>query len=206
MEGHSRAPFRKVMLFLVVVVSLALITLPRDAAAHPPEHVNATWSFGSFVGVMTDDRASEALNPTRVRFVDQYLAGILLGYDQPLGKSRLSLGFELQAVLHVGDQDFYEIALPVTLRYHPENSWWDAFDSFAFGLGGSHYSQISNLERRIYGESRRNLFYWFLETEFTTNKPGQTLFARLHHRSNGYGTLEPNGGSNALVFGVRHAF
>ncbi len=194
------------MLFLAVVVSLALVPLPRSPAAQPLQHVNATWSFGSFAGVMTDDRASEALNPTRVRFVDQYLFGVMLGYDQPLGQSRLSLGFELQAVLHVGDQDFYEIALPLTLRYRPQDSWWDVFDSFAFGLGGSHYSQISDLEREVYGESRRNLFYWFLEAEFATNEPGETLFARLHHRSNAFGTLRPNGGSNALVFGIRRTF
>ncbi|WP_259650445.1 hypothetical protein [Roseobacter sp. OBYS 0001] len=168
--------------------------------------LEGTWSLGYQTGIMTNQRAHDAINPSKVEFVDNYLLGLLAGYDVPIGDSRFSFGIELQANMHFGDQGFYEIVVPVVLRYYPEESWWDAFDSFSFGLGGSHYSEISNVEREKYGESRRDLVYWFLEAEFATRNADETIFARIHHRSNAFDTLEPNGGSNAFVVGFRRAF
>lgn len=156
---------------------------------------------------MTDDRAAEALNPSRVEFVDKYLLGVALGYDRMIGTSRFSVGAELQFNAHFGGQRFWEAVLPLSVRYHPQNSWGNLFDSFAFGLGLSHYSEISQLEALNYnGTSRRTLIYWYLETEFAETNWGDNFFFRLHHRSNGYDTLEPNGGSNALVLGLRRRF
>lgn len=174
------------------------------ASADVPDQ--GTWSLGYQTGVMTNQRAHEAINPSEVEFVDSFLLGVLAGYDLPIGDSRFSFGVEFQANMHFGDQGFYEIVVPVVLRYYPEESWWDAFDSFSFGLGGSHYSEISNVERENYGESRRDLVYWFLEAEFATSNEDETIFARIHHRSNAFDTLEPNGGSNAFVVGFRRAF
>ncbi len=96
--------------------------------------------------------------------------------------------------------------VPAVIRYHPYSSWWDAFDSFAFALGGSHYSEISELERKNYGEGRRDTFYWYVETEFKTADPKSSVFARIHHRSNACNTLTPDTGSNALVVGFRKKF
>lgn len=175
------------------------------AAADP--NADGTWYWAYQTGVMTDNRAAEALDPTRTELVDNYLAGFVLGYGHQIGDSRFSIGTELQANVHFGKQGFYEFVIPIAARYHPKKSWWGAFDSFAFGLGFSHYSEISKLERDNYNsQSRRNLIYWYLEVEFAELRPGDNLFARLHHRSNGYDTVKPNGGSNALVVGFRRKF
>jgi hypothetical protein len=192
--------------FLSTFAAISSFFLYGAAAAADPDP-EGTWYWAYQTGVMTDDRAAEALQPTRTKFVEQYLAGFILGYDRQIADSRFSIGAELQANVHFGDQGFYEFVVPISARYHPKQSWWGAFDSFAFGLGLSHYSEISELERGNYdGQSRRNLIYWYLEVEFAELKPNDNLFVRLHHRSNGYDTLEPNGGSNAIVVGFRRKF
>ena len=79
-------------------------------------------------------------------------------------------------------------------------------ESFAFGLGGSHTTEVPQVEIDTNDGSRRNLIYWMLETEFQTGTPGNTLFFRIHHRSDAWGLLEPEGGSNALALGFRRVF
>lgn len=180
----------------------------KAASAETDREPGGTWWWTYQAGVMTDGRASEALQPWRTEFVDYYLIGLSLGYEHPIGNSKFTIGAEIQANAHFGNQGYYElVGVPFALRYHPENSWWDSFESFAFGLGYSHNSELSRLELDNYdGETRRNLFYWYLEVEFAGLAPGDSLFARLHHRSNAYDAVTPNGGSNALVFGFRSEF
>lgn len=188
----------------VAAAMLSLTSAP--VAADASSKNGGQWSFGHQTGVMTDGRAHEMLIPSELEFVDAYLAGLVLGYERQYKNTRFSYGAEVQVNGHFGQDSFYEIAVPAIVRYHPEKSWWDAFDSFAFALGGSHYSQTSQLERDNYGESRRNLFYWYIETEFKTKDPKSSLYARIHHRSNAWDSVEPNGGSNALVIGFRRKF
>lgn len=184
----------------------ALSITAAPTAADVASKNGGEWWFGYQTGVMTDGRAHEMFIPSELEFVDAYLAGLVVGYERQYGDSRFSYGLELQVNSHFGQDSFYEIVLPAVIRYHPEKSWWNAFDSFAFALGGSHYSKTSQLERDNYGESRRNLVYWYIETEFKTQDPKSSLFARIHHRSNAWGALEPNGGSNAFVLGFRRKF
>jgi hypothetical protein len=189
-----------------ILVSAASLSSATAVSADISSKEGGEWWVGYFTGIMTDGKAHEALDPFNVEFVDTYLAGLVLGYERRIGNSRFSYGAEFQANAHFGQQGFYEIVVPAVIRYHPKDSWFDAFDSFAFALGPSHYSEISDLERDNYGESRRNLFYWYVETEFKTSDPKSSLFARVHHRSNAWDAVEPNGGSNALVIGFRKKF
>lgn len=202
MNDWARKPLRMVRLW---IIALALATIAGAARATPD--ADGTWWWAYQTGVMTDGRAGDAIDPGDLELTENYILGGLLGYDRQIGNSRFSFGVEIQANAHFGEQGFYEVVLPVSARYHFENSWWDAFDSVGFGVGYSHYSEISDIERSNYdGESRRNLIYWYLELEFAELKPGDNLFVRLHHRSNGYDTVEPNGGSNAWIVGFRRAF
>lgn len=202
----SRKQFGRVIFYLWASLAFVTAGLFLADAARADTLGEGRWSLGYQTGVMTNQRAHEAINPAEVEFVDNYILGLLVGYDLPIGTSRFTFGAEFQANMHFGDQGFYEIVVPVVLRYYPQDSWWDAFDSFSFGLGGSHYSEISKVERENYGESRRNLVYWFLEAEFATSNIDETIFARIHHRSNAFDALTPNGGSNAFVVGFRRAF
>jgi hypothetical protein len=152
---------------------------------------------------MTRDRVSEFADGPD--FADYQLVGYALAYDRPLN-DRWSVGFELQATYHFGDQTYSEFGLPVTIRYRPENAWVGAVDAVAFGLGMSHTTEVSEVEVETRGGSRRNLFYWLLEAEFETGNPDRSWFFRIHHRSDAWGTLTPKGGSNALAIGLRHDF
>lgn len=193
---------RIVLSACVFGAAISSAPVPADVASKN----GGEWSFGYQTGVMTDGKAHEMFIPSALEFVDAYLAGLVLGYERQISNTRYSYGVEVQVNGHFGQDSFFEIAVPVILRYHPEKSWWDAFDSFAIALGGSHYSHISRLERENYGTSRRDLVYWYVETEFKTKDPQSSVYARIHHRSNAWGTFDPNGGSNALVIGFRRKF
>jgi hypothetical protein len=163
----------------------------------------ATWSHTGYVGVMTEDRVEQFSDGPEL--AGNQLIGYAIAYDRPLNRF-WSVGFELQATYHFGDQEYYEFGLPLTVRYRPEAPWINAVESFAFGLGMSHATKVPDVEVETRGGSRRNLIYWMLEAEFATNDPTLSWFARIHHRSDAWGTLKPEGGSNALAFGLRKDF
>ncbi|MGA9254566.1 MAG: hypothetical protein WBV71_19240 [Roseobacter sp.] len=137
----------------VVLMSLNAAPLAADVSSKQ----GGEWSFGYQTGVMTNGRAHEMFIPSDLEFVDAYLAGFVLGYERQISDSKFSYGVEFQVNGHFGQDSFYEIVVPAIVRYHPEKSWWDAFDSFAFALGGSHNSKRSQLEIFNYREFRRNL-------------------------------------------------
>lgn len=192
---------------LLAFVSAASALFAADAAfAETPVSRNTSWSLAGYLGAMTTNRADELLQPGELEYDSYNLAGLALAYDRPLGNSRWSAGFEIQLTQHFGSQEYLEIGLPVTIRYRPENPWLKSVESFAFGLGGSHSTEVPQIEVETRGGSRRNLIYWMLEAEFRTKKPGDSWFFRIHHRSDAWGLLEPEGGSNALAIGLRRKF
>jgi hypothetical protein len=207
-HGNRRRRPASLVRIIALCIPLAISTSLPVAGSTEPERLEATRWWSLQTGVMTGGRAPEALNPTRLELTDNFVLGAAVGAERMLGESRFALGLEAQALAHFGDQGFYELAVvPLSLRYYFARSPWDAFDSVAFGLGYSHYSELSQLEVANYdGSSRRNLIYWYLDLEFDELENGANLFLRLHHRSNGYDTVEPNGGSNAWIFGIRHRF
>ncbi len=153
---------------------------------------------------MTRNRADELF--TSFDYADNNLIGYALAYDRPFYGSKWSVGFELQFSYHFGRQEYGEIGLPVTIRYRPEDPWLAQIESFSFGLGMSHTTEVSEVEVETRGGSRKDLFYWMLEAEFDTPSPETSWFVRIHHRSDAWGTLEPEGGSNAVVLGLRKDF
>ncbi len=182
-----------------------------DSAVLQPEGLDsasaydATWSNTFYLGNMTENKWEELFQGPD--FVDNYLVGYALTYDRPISE-RWSVGAELQFTYHFGDQDYGEIGLPLTMRYRPVEPWPKFFESVAFGVGLSYTTDESDVEidNGNGEEVSQTLIYWMFETEFATNNPNRRWFVRIHHRSDGFETITPEGGSNALVLGIRQDF
>jgi len=137
-------------------------------------------------------------------FYDDGLVGLAYAHQWHAAEPGWSLGFEAQANLHFGGQSYLELNLPVVLRYAPP--WRIPIRSFAYGLGPSVTSSVPEIEIDKGGDSQRVLFYWYMEAEFGHRGQQLSGFVRLHHRSNGFGTFDKPGSSNAVVLGLRRYF
>lgn len=141
---------------------------------------------------------------TSLEYTVDGLIGIAVAREWQARFRGLSFGIEAQLSYHTGSQTYVEIAAPAVLRYAPD--WRVPIDSFAYGLGFSWTSDISELEVEKGGSSQRTLFYWMIEAEFPFPSDGWTGVTRLHHRSNGFDTFEEPGSSNFVVLGIRRRF
>lgn len=164
------------------------------------------WSLGVFAGNMTNNRANQLLMPGEYDFADNYFTGLAIGYDRQIGESRWSWGGEFQTNLHFGDQEYLEFVLPATIRYRPDVPLLPALESFAFGLGFSYTTSVPQVEIDVRGDSARTMVYWMVETAASVGARQNEIFFRVHHRSDAFGLLEPDSGSNALAIGWRRAF
>ncbi len=162
--------------------------------------------MGLFLGNMTNNRANDLLRPGEYDFADNYFAGVFWAYDKPLGTGRWSVGGEVQVNLHFGDQAFVEFVAPATLRYHPDLPFAPALESLGFGLGLSHTTKVPEVEVRVRGDAARTMVYWLAEAAFSVGGRQDELFVRVHHRSDAFGLLRPDSGSNAFALGWRRAF
>ena len=189
---------------VTVKVSILIACLSTGALAQSSSWESPTWSHTFYAGVMTSNKVDKLAS--EFDYAGNDLIGYALAYDRPMLGTKWSVGFELQATFHFGEQTYSEIGLPVTLRYRPEEPWFSWLEGFSFGLGMSHASEVPKVEVQTRGGSRRNLIYWMLEAEFKTRAPNTSWFTRIHHRSDAWGTLKPEGGSNAIVVGVRQDF
>lgn len=78
--------------------------------------------------------------------------------------------------------------------------------SLAWGIGPSYATEVPPVERETNDSSSRWLIYWFGELTLGPPAADWELLLRLHHRSDGFGTVADDGGSNALCAGVRCRF
>ena len=119
----------------------------------------------------------------------------------------LSLELEAQVGKYFGDQDHWEINLPILgFRWH--RFPWDHLlaTSFAWGIGPSYATQVPEIELETNDESSRWLIYWFGELTFGPPTAAWETLVRLHHRSDGFSTVAEDGGSNAICAGLRYYF
>lgn len=120
---------------------------------------------------------------------------------------KLSCELEAQVGKYFGDQDHWEFNLPILgFRWH-RFPWDDTLaTSFAWGIGPSYATQIPEVELETNDESSRWLIYWFGELALGPPAGVWEVLLRLHHRSDGFGTVAEDGGSNALCAGLRYHF
>ena len=140
------------------------------------------------------------LAPGDLEWRDSGIVGVAAGRNWPLA-GNFSIGIEAQAVAHFGEQDHLEFNLPVFVRYEPERL--RPFRGLAFGIGPSYATAVPEIEVETRGGSQRALLYWAIEAEFSSPLRETTIYTRLHHRSNGYGSIAEEGGSNIIVLGLR---
>ncbi len=155
---------------------------------------------------MTDNRWEEVFTPWKIEFRDSTFAGIagsrrIWRYDDDI-----SFEIEGQIVRHFGDQDHWELNLPLIVRWETF-PWNDIIDtSAAFGLGPSFASAVPKEEIAMDGESQHWLVYWVLELAMGMPETDWKGILRLHHRSGAFGIVAGEGGSNVMAVGLRRQF
>jgi hypothetical protein len=189
-----------------VRIFCATLALVLSIALGAPASAEGRWQATVFAGTMTENEWEKVFDPSQLKFAGSNLIGLAAGWDRPIGDSRYSIGFEVQAVGHFGRQDHLEFNLPLVVRYTPPQPRRFRFKSAAFGIGPSHATKVPQVEIDRTGASLRNLIYWMAELEFVTGCPDQSLYFRLHHRSDGFGLYPVSSGSTGLVLGWRRSF
>jgi hypothetical protein len=103
--------------------------------------------------------------------------------------------------------DHWEFNGLVTGRW--EKFWWDdTIDtSLAFGMGPSYATDEPQVEIDNNGETSKFLIYWMIELALgLPDHPQTALILRLHHRSNAWGLINEDGGSNAIGIGMKYRY
>jgi hypothetical protein len=114
------------------------------------------------------------------------------------------IGIEASVMRHFGEQDHWELSVPLYLRsLRPERVW---LPSLAYGLGVSYAGDVPESEVARRDESQRTLATWFIELEFGGAQAITRPYLRLHHRSDAFGLFPVDTGSNVLALGLRRDF
>lgn len=170
-------------------------------------------SLSVFGGLLADNPWEEVVFlPWKVDFQRPGLVGAAAAYSLGapirLRHGELDFAIEGQVVRHFGLQSHWEFNLPVSIGFTPDRRILGVLDRVAFGIGPSYATREPALEaRRGGGRAERALIYWNAEAErHFDSRPGDSIFLRLHHRSDGFGTIGDGGSSNGLVLGLRRRF
>lgn len=143
----------------------------------------------------------------KLDFVDSKM--LVVALSKRLGPYRPRLNYEMegQVVKHFGIQDHWEFNALGIMRWEP--FWWDRLidTSAAFGLGASYATEKPEAEIIIEGDTQRTMVYWMME--LSLNLPyweNVDLISRIHHRSEAFGLIADEGGSNSLAVGLKINF
>ena len=167
---------------------------------------DSSGAIAVFGGVMTNSDAVDFLTPWTLDLRESNMVALAATYG--IGRFDHRFGFEIegQIMRHFGDQDHWEITLPIIGRWEAF-PWDDVVDtSLAIGAGPSYASEKPKVEVANEGDSRRLLLYWMMELELGPPGKDWSALIRLHHRSTVYGLIGDAGGSNAVLVGLRQRF
>jgi hypothetical protein len=178
-----------------------------------PDAADATQrSLSIFGGLLTDNPAEEVLLPWKVDIQRPGLVGIAAAHPVAapvrFGSGTLDFAIEAQIVRHFGLQSHWEANLPLGIGWTPDQRLLGAIDRASFGIGPSYATRRPAFETQRGGrQAERVMVYWYAEVERRfARRPGDGLFARVHHRSDAFGTVGDGGSSNGLVLGLRRRF
>ena len=184
------------------LLSTSIIAAPSAWAAEPLNSLNV------YAGRMTSNHWEDVFIDTfNLDFVDSYFLAI--GLARKVGEYRDKMSFEIegQVVKHFDYMDHWEFNGLVTGRWK-KFPWNDTIDtSLAFGLGPSFATDEPQVELDNNDETSKFLIYWMIELALGLPDYPQTAFiARLHHRSNAWGLINKDGGSNGIGFGLKYRY
>ncbi|SHI94404.1 hypothetical protein SAMN02745165_01202 [Malonomonas rubra DSM 5091] len=145
--------------------------------------------------------------PHKLNYVDSKI--FIVSLAKRLGKQHRRLNYEIEGQLgkHSGIQNHWEINGLGVARWEP--FFWDRWidTSMAFGLGLSYATEKPKVEILNEGSTEKWMIYWMMELAFDLPQhPQFALITRLHHRSEAYGLMAEEGGSNALAIGLKYRF
>lgn len=184
-----------------LLLSAALLPAAPALAERPP------YAATVFAGSLISNTWEEVPLFWEWDFESSHLVGVAAAarLAQPL--PGLSLEAEAQLVRHFGDQENWEVNAPILTARWLAFPWSETVDtSAAFGLGLSLASEVPETEVALEGSSEELLAYWMVEFDAGLPASPWRATARLHHRSTAFGTFGEDGGSNALVLGVKRLF
>jgi len=184
----------------LVFLHVAVAAEGSDATEDKPN------SIAVFGGLVTDNNWEDMLAPWDLDYRESLVAGVAISRRIGRFDPRLSFEIEGQVVRHFGDQDHWELNLPIIGRWEAF-PWDDVIDtSVAFGIGPSYASEIPMVEVANGGDSQQWLVYWMMELDIGPLDKNWSALFRVHHRSGAFGLVADEGGSNALVIGLKQRF
>lgn len=185
-----------------------LLSITAGAALTPVEAGERLYSLNLYTGRMTSNHWEDFfIHNSRLSFNDSYLIAASLARRVGKYGNKASFEVEGQVVKHFDTQKHWEINALVTTRW--ESFWWDRFldTSVAFGVGPSYAFDEPEIEIKNDGDKSRFLIYWMMELAAgLPDYPDVAFIVRLHHRSDAFGLVAEEGGSNALAFGLKYRF
>ncbi len=183
-----------------LLFSTSIIAAPSVWAAEPLNSLNV------YAGRMTSNHWEDVFIDTfNVDFVDSYFVAVSLARRVGEYQDRMSFEIEGHLVKHFDYMDHWEFNGLVTGRWE-KFPWDDTLDtSLAFGIGPSFATDEPQVEIDNNGETSEFLIYWMIELALgLPDHPQIAFIARLHHRSNAWGLIADDGGSNAVAFGMKY--
>jgi hypothetical protein len=204
--SHTQKLIKPVCSFILwsafFLVSTSIFAAPSTWAAEPLNSLNV------YGGRMTSDHWEDVFIHTfNLDFEDSYFVVIALARKIGGYKDKLSFEIEGQVVKHFDYMDHWEFNGVVTGRW--EKFPWDASldTSLAFGIGPSYATDEPQVEIDNNSETSQFLVYWMIELALgLPNHPQTAFIARLHHRSNAWGLIHKDGGSNGIGFGLKYRY
>ncbi|MGF1625183.1 MAG: hypothetical protein ACFCVH_09880 [Alphaproteobacteria bacterium] len=185
---------------------LALLCGIAASGASAEQEIGEPLSSVSLVGAwMTDNNWKEIAVLDNVGFRDAYLVGGMLSHEL-IGSESWAIEAEGHVIRHFGKNDHWEFNAVLVGRWRafPWDEWVPT--SLALGVGPSLATEVPNEEAARSGDSAEFMLYWMAEVEAGPADTPWSGFARLHHRSSGYGVFAERGGSNWLMLGARYRF
>ena len=200
--GSGKRVYRFTQCLAVFLILYWGLAVGKTQAAEPLNSLNV------YGGIMTTNHWEDVFIDTLdLDFEDSYFVVIALARKIGGYKDKLSFEVEGQVVKHFDYMDHWEFNGAIIGRWE-KFPWDDTIDtSLAFGIGPSYATEEPQVEIDNNSETSKFLIYWMIELALgLPEKPRTAFILRLHHRSDAWGLMNEDGGSNGIGCGIKYRF